>query len=196
MKLTPEKLTAFCAALSETCNVGKACKAVGISRQTAYGWRDDDPDFAERWDWAMKVGVSGLEDEAHRRGFEGVREPLVHQGQFTYEYERDAAGQVVYDEEARGEGEDRVVLRTPRVKLDEDGHPVVATVRKYSDTLAIFLLKAHAPEKYRENAKIELSGQLSVNTMTDEEIAAELASLTAAGVLSPPEEPEDGSDLV
>lgn len=196
MKLTPEKLTAFCAALSETCNVGRACAAVGISRQTAYGWRDDDPDFAERWEKAMKVGVSGLEDEAHRRGFEGVREPLVHQGQFTYEYERDAAGQVVFDEEIEGEGEALVVRRTPRIKVNADGEPVVATVRKYSDTLAIFLLKAHAPEKYRENAKIELSGNLNVNAMTDEEIAAELAGLAAAGVLSVAEEPEDASDLV
>lgn len=153
-KVTPEKLTAFCAALAQTCNVGKACAAVDIARQTAYRWREEDPDFAEQWDWAMKVGVSGLEDEAHRRGFEGTDEPVFYLGE------------------------------------------VAGTVRKYSDTLAIFLLKAHAPEKYRENSKIELSGQLNVNTMTDEEIAAELAALTAAGVLSAPEEPEDGSDLV
>lgn len=154
MKLTPEKLTAFCAALSETCNVGKACAAVGISRQTAYGWRDDDPDFAERWEKAMKIGLSGLEDEAHRRGFEGTEEPVFYLGE------------------------------------------VAGTVRKYSDTLAIFLLKAHAPEKYRENSKIELSGHLAVNAMTDEEIAAELASLVAAGVIAAPDEVEDGSDLV
>ena len=31
-------------------------------------------------------------------------------------------------------------------------------VRRYSDTLAIFLLKAHRPEKYRENVHQELTG--------------------------------------
>lgn len=154
MKLTPEKLTAFCAALAETCNVGKACKAVGIARQTAYEWRDEDPDFAERWEKALKIGVSVLEDEAHRRGFEGTEEPVFYLGE------------------------------------------VAGTVRKFSDTLAIFLLKAHNPEKYRENSKIELSGHLAVNAMTDEEIAAELASLVAAGVIAAPDEVEDGSDLV
>lgn len=115
MKLTPERLSAFCAALSETCNVGKACAAVGISRMTAYNWRDDIPEFKDAWDKALAVGVTALEDEAHRRGFEGTDEPVFHLG------------------------------------------AQCGTVRKYSDTLAIFLLKAHAPEKYRENSKIDLT---------------------------------------
>lgn len=32
-------------------------------------------------------------------------------------------------------------------------------VREYSDTLAIFLLKAHAPEKYRDNIDITSKGE-------------------------------------
>ena len=152
MKLTPEKLTAFCAALAETCNVGRACAAVGISRQTAYNWREADADFALAWERAMKAGLLALEDEAHRRAFEGTDEPVFYKG-------------------------------------DECG-----SVRKYSDTLAIFLLKAHAPEKYRETSKVELSGHLSVSEMTDDEIRAELAALTAGGVLPPGD--DDVSDLV
>lgn len=35
---------------------------------------------------------------------------------------------------------------------DDDGNPVM--VRKYSDTLLIFLLKGIRPEKYRENVKV------------------------------------------
>lgn len=134
MKLTPEKLTAFCAALAETCNVGKACKAVGIARQTAYEWRSEIPEFAAAWDRAMRIGVSALEDEAHRRAFDGVEEPVHHMG----------------------------------VQVD--------TVRKYSDTLAIFLLKAHNPEKYRENQRVELAGGVK----TEVKIVSEF----------------DGSDLV
>jgi len=53
------------------------------------------------------------------------------------------------------------------------------TVRKYSDTLAIFLAKAHDPEKYRENSKIELAGHLAVSQLSDAELMAELAQTTA-----------------
>ena len=148
MKLTPEKLTAFCAALADTCQVGKACKAVGSARQTAYEWRDEIPEFAAAWDRAMRVGVTALEDEAHRRGFEGVDEPVFHLGEQC------------------------------------------ATVRKYSDTLAIFLLKAHSPEKYRENSKMELAGSLAVGSMSAADMKAELATLLPALVA------EDVDDLV
>lgn len=110
------KKVAFVAALSETCRVDKACDAVFISRQTAYAWREEDTEFAAAWEKALKIGVTALEDEAHRRAFEGVDEPVFWQG------ER------------------------------------IETVKKYSDTLAIFLLKAHAPEKYRDNSRVELTG--------------------------------------
>lgn len=200
MKLTPEKLTAFCAALAETCNVGKACKAIDVSRYTAYKWRKDMPKFAEAWDDAMKAGLLALEDEAHRRAFEGVREPLVHQGQMTYEYERDDRGRIIYDEEVEVNGEERTVIRTPRLKLDENGEPMVSTVRKYSDTLAIFLLKAHAPEKYRENSKMELSGpnngpiQMD-STTRSARLATLVAKLKARAEGGPEPTPEDWSDL-
>lgn len=124
VKLTPEKLTAFIAALSETCNVGKACKAVGIARITAYKWRDDIPEFKEAWDKALKIGISALEDEAHRRAFEGTEEPVHYLGK----------------------------------RVD--------TIRKYSDTLAIFLLKAHAPDKYADRNKTEHSGGLNITVLT------------------------------
>jgi hypothetical protein len=183
-KLTPEKLVAFCAALSETCQVGKACKAVGISRVTAYEWRNQMPDFAAAWDRAMKVGVTALEDEAHRRAFEGIDDPLTHQGQFTYLWKDklDEDGNVVINE-ATGLPE-----REPL--LDEHGNQQIAAVRKYSDVLAMFLLKSHAPEKYRENSKVELSGHLALGQMSDEEIRAELAALAQSVTSS------DGSDLV
>ena len=144
MKFTPEKAEAFFAALAETANVSKACAAIAVSRRTAYNWREADPGFAAGWDRAMKAAVLGLEDEAHRRAFEGVDKPVFYQG-------------------------------------DECG-----TIREYSDTLAIFLLKAHNPEKYRENSKVELEANIRVNDMTDEEIRAEIAALVGAGIVAPP----------
>lgn len=152
---TPEKVAAFCAALAETCNVGKACAAVGMGRTTAYAWRDDEPEFAALWDRAMKVGVTALEDEAHRRAFDGVADPLTHQGQFTYQYEvaRDEQDEIIHNEDG-----------TPKMIIARDsrGEPKIATIRKYSDTLAIFLLKAHAPDKYRERQHIEHAGQVDI----------------------------------
>lgn len=197
MKLTPERLTAFCAALAETCRVDKACKAVGISRVSAYKWREAMPDFRAAWDNAIKVGITALEDEAHRRAFEGVAEPVVHQGNFTplFEEERDASGEVVLGEDGRPK---------LRPRLDENGEPMVASVRKYSDTLAIFLLKAHAPDKYRERTSVDLNAKVNINEMSEAEIAAELAALGVAipdGPVSqtsgPLDDSEgDGSDLV
>lgn len=153
MKLTPEKLTAFCAALAETGIVAKACKAVDVSRQAAYGWRDNIPEFATAWDKALKIGITALEDEAHRRAFDGVDKPLTHQGQFTYLRDFGAI------DPATGE---RYQPEFAPVMHDTEGHPKLATMKDYSDTLAIFLLKAHNPDKYRERQDIHLSGQVDL----------------------------------
>jgi hypothetical protein len=134
----------------------------------------------------MRVGVTALEDEAHRRAFEGVEDPLTHHGRFTYLYRiaRDEHGEPLLDEDGN-------TVQEP--VLDEQGNHKVAAVRKYSDTLAIFLLKAHDPDKYRENSKVELSGQLAVGNMTEDEIRAELASLVSAGVIPSETVPAEGT---
>lgn len=37
-----------------------------------------------------------------------------------------------------------------------------AVVKKYSDTLAMFMLKAHRPEKYRERHDVNVTGELTL----------------------------------
>jgi len=139
MKFTPERATAFCAALAETGIVGRACTAVGISRRAAYNWREDYPEFAVAWSKALKIGVSALEDEAHRRAFDGTLEPVIHQG------------------------------------------VECGTIRKYSDSLAMFLLKAHNPAKYRENTRMELTGANGGPVrFTDTERAAKIAAILSS----------------
>lgn len=112
-------------------NVTSAAKRASISRRAAYEWRDADAEFAKEWDEAIEAGTDGLEQEARRRAYEGVDEPVFYQG-------------------------------------EECG-----TVRKYSDTLLIFLLKGRRPEKYRERVQVD------VNKL-DADIERELA-LIAAG---------------
>jgi hypothetical protein len=45
-----------------------------------YKWRDQDARFAKAWDEAMDLGSDALEDEAIRRGHEGVDRPVYQQG--------------------------------------------------------------------------------------------------------------------
>ncbi len=81
MKLTPERMAAFLAALvASGGNVTRACEAVSICRMTAYVWRDADPEFAAAWEKAKDAGIDALEDEARRRAFEGFEKPVFHQG--------------------------------------------------------------------------------------------------------------------
>lgn len=183
---TPERAVAFCAALAETANVGRACRAIGMGRTTAYDWREEDPEFAEKWDRAMRIGVTALEDEATRRAFEGVDDPVIHQGQFQYMLvpKLTRGGKPVMD---RATGQPKMVPA-----FNEDGSRKVASVKKYSDSLAAMLLKAHAPDKYRDNSKVELGGSLEFsnlsNTELNEQIAqleAQLATTTAAGIIAP-----------
>jgi hypothetical protein len=98
-------------------NVSRACMAIGQNRRRVYEWREKDPVFAQAWDEAVDSGTDELEEEARRRAFSGVDEPVFYQG------------------EQCGE------------------------VRKYSDTLLIFLLKGRRPDKYRENVRTELTGK-------------------------------------
>ena len=68
------------------------------------------------------------------------------------------------------------------------------TVRRYSDTLLIFLLKGAAPEKYRE--RVEVSGalaRLDFGRMTDEQLAAIKEGQHPYAVLAPSRELLGGS---
>ena len=147
-KLTVALRAKFCTALAESGIVSSACRKAEISRTAAYEARNADPVFAEAWDKALEVGIAGLEDEAQRRAFEGVLEPVFQ------------------------------------------GGAKVGAIRKYSDTLAMFMLKAHKPDRYRERHDLSLSGSLDLQTANEAELRAELARLQAA--LPPPAPADDG----
>lgn len=78
---TAQKTEAFLEALSETASVVKACEISGLSRRTAYNWRDADTDFAAQWDAALTLGTDALEDEAVRRAREGTDKPVFYKGE-------------------------------------------------------------------------------------------------------------------
>lgn len=70
--------------------------------------------------------------------------------------------------------------------------------RKLQIETRLKLLAKWSPKKYGDSSKLELSGSLAVHDMSEDEMRAELATLTAgaAGVLTPEPEPDDVSDLV
>lgn len=68
-------------------------------------------------------------------------------------------------EEALEEACDALELEARRRAVDGVDHPVIYegeitdTYKRYSDTLLIFLLKAHRPEKFRERMDITTMGE-------------------------------------
>lgn len=49
------------------------------------------------------------------------------------------------------------------------------SVREYSDTLLIFMLKAKRPLKFRDNVAIEHSGKIDHSALSDDELNAKIA---------------------
>lgn len=75
---------------------------------------------------------------------------------------------------------------------------MVDTVRKFSDTLLIFLLKGAMPDKYRERSSVDLAAKVDVSSATDEQLRDELRTLLADPTLATalPPKTDDVADLV
>jgi hypothetical protein len=135
----------FLAAFCETGNVAAAARAAGCARADHYRWLTG-ANYAAAFEEAREEAIEAMEFEARRRAVEGVAEPVVYQGQFTYEQARNPAGELLFD--------------------PETGKPVLSeiplAVRKYSDVLLMFLLKGAKPETYRDNTKVEISGSVEM----------------------------------
>jgi hypothetical protein len=68
-------------ALSSGLSPARAAKAAGVGRSTAYLWRRQDPEFAQKWDDAVAEGIGVLEEEARRRAVDGYNaRPIYHRG--------------------------------------------------------------------------------------------------------------------
>src|SRR4026207_816248 len=61
----------FVEALEAEGTVLHACKAAGISRQTAYRWQRDDPEFADQWDEAHENAVDVVESSLYQKAVSG-----------------------------------------------------------------------------------------------------------------------------
>ena len=68
------------AALAGGSTVLLAAMEAGVGRTTAYRWRNADEAFAQAWDEAVDEGTDRLEQEAIRRGRDGVSKPVFQNG--------------------------------------------------------------------------------------------------------------------
>jgi len=77
---TEEQDARFFAALENGHPVSSACRAAGYAVPSVYRWRIDNPAFAARWTEALTLAADLLEEEADRRGRDGLDEPVFHRG--------------------------------------------------------------------------------------------------------------------
>lgn len=71
---TPTQRESFIEALSRSANIRASAAAAGISRDTAYRWKREDPEFSAAWDTALEDAIDTLEEEAWRRAT-AIEEP-------------------------------------------------------------------------------------------------------------------------
>jgi len=76
-----EQWDAFFEELSKSGNTSRAAELTKISRMAIYERLERDEEFAVRYEKAKARGLEGLEDEANRRAFNGVEEPVFYMGQ-------------------------------------------------------------------------------------------------------------------
>jgi hypothetical protein len=60
--------------------VSDAADAARYSRTIVYRWRFQDRDFGQRWTQAMRISLDAAREEAMRRIFDGVEEPIIQKG--------------------------------------------------------------------------------------------------------------------
>lgn len=158
---TPAVGAVFCEILAQTGIVGRAADAAGIKRDVVYRWRKDHPEFATAWDAALEVGLTALEDEVKRRGFEGVEKPITHQGQLTPVWEYGPDGRPIMDEVLDDSAGEPVYVKRPRQARNPDGSLKWLTVREFSDSLAKFVLERRMKD-YQLTENLNLSGNISI----------------------------------
>lgn len=127
----------FLAHFAESGNVSAACRQTGIERSTVWRWQESDDTFAAAYREANVKATEHLESIALQRaeGFTKTKRVL--------ELLRDKLGRAVLDQDGQ-----------PKYVVTEE-----TTSTEASDTLLIFLLKARAPEKYRERSDVTTGGQ-------------------------------------
>lgn len=129
------KQAAFLTAYALSANLSRAARDAGITRDLHYQWMREDPFYPELFEQCKREAAQSLEDEAVRRGKEGIERPVIYQGKMCFQ-------EVEHVDPETGE----VTIRN--VPLIE---------REYSDALLKMVLTKFDPS-YRDKSAVELTG--------------------------------------
>ncbi len=140
-KTKPDWAPHFLSSLASTANILAACREAKVARSKVYRRRDSDKAFESAMADALDDAVDELELEARRRALHGLRRVKFHQG-------APIMIPLLRQDGTPAVNEAGELLLTPYVE------------HEYSDVLAMFLLKAHRPEKYREKVEHQHTGQV------------------------------------
>src|SRR5438105_4149882 len=78
-----QKLSRFLKAYSETGSIGLSIAAANLTYQTIRTQKDNDPQFLHMFEEAQRLYMARVEKEMHRRGIEGIDEPVVSAGKLV-----------------------------------------------------------------------------------------------------------------
>lgn len=107
--------------------------------------------FAENGNVSLSATIAGIDRQTH------------------YEWKRSDPDYAEAFTDAEGQAADRLEQEARRRAVDGVDEPVfykgdeVGTIRKYSDTLLIFLMKGADPEKYKDRVSNEHSGKIAAD---------------------------------
>lgn len=90
-EFTPEKREELCEEISITGRIVKSSRKIGVDPSYVAVLRRQDKAFDQAVNEALAIYSEGLEEEAHRRGVEGVDEPVFGN---TGPFERGVIGHV------------------------------------------------------------------------------------------------------
>lgn len=77
--LTPNQ-RAFIAAYMQCAQITRSAQAADVSLQAHYSWLKESDNYAEAFNLARPIAIARLEEEAIRRAYEGVDEPVFYKG--------------------------------------------------------------------------------------------------------------------
>ena len=154
-QITPDQwVPLFLEAIAEGNTITRAAWIARVSMTSVYRRRENKPEFKAAWDKAAEIATELLEQEAQRRGYHGVEEPVFHKGEQC------------------------------------------GTVRKYSDSMLLAILKARKPEVYRDDRKhttVNVSiaaNQAAVQVLNDVPLDLGMGLISTSNLPSPQGEGE------
>jgi hypothetical protein len=82
----PARQRAFLIAFAVSGQVLKSSEVAGVHWTTHYFWKKRSPKYLEAFHMAEQIAADFMEDEIHRRAFEGIDKPVTWRGEITDTY--------------------------------------------------------------------------------------------------------------